>query len=62
MKTYWEIRGFGQLAVADTELEAWLNFFELRGAKLDGFSFLYMVENYRRFGIKATEIRTEAHD
>lgn len=55
--TVWEIRGFGCLAVASTELECWLDFLGMTGTKMNGYSFMCAVGSFRRVGIVAREVR-----
>lgn len=55
--TTWELRAFGNFAVAGTELECWLNFFGLTGKLIDGPAFMGMVDAHKKAGIVAKEIR-----
>lgn len=55
--TVWELRAFGHFAAATTELDAWLNFFELRGRLINGQAFMGMITAHKRAGIVAKEVR-----
>ena len=58
MKTVrvWEIRVGDQLAIAYTELEAWMQILRSKGKVSDLRVFLNMVQDLKNIGVEAQEI------